>query len=263
MYGDGDLAEGEVFTGGFCNFGYWETLPSSAARAPRTAASAGLYRHVLHALDVPEGGIDQAVEVGAGRGYGAAVALAEYPVRNVIAIDQSTQQVRRLHEAQRALVAQGRLDPREGDAASLPIETASVDALYSVEALQHFPSKSAFVGEAARILRPGGRIALTTFFLTDARHFETLRTFIPTIDRGITLPSPIDDLVRDMECSGFVDVHVQSIGDQVFPGFDRWLEIIGDKAAEEDSWGRNWLKCYQAGLIDYHTIDASRSGNAA
>jgi len=255
MYGEGDLATGEVFTGGFCNFGYWEHLPESAAPAPRTAASAQLYRHLLGVLTAG-GGVELAVEVGAGRGHGAAIALEEFDIARVIAIDQSAPQIARLREFQEKWFGNGRLEGRQGEAGCLPVEDATVDVLYSVEALQHFPSKPAFLREAARVLRPGGRFALTTFFLKQAEDFDAVRALIPTVAAGITLPCAIGALVEEMVRAGFGEIKVEPIGEQVFRGFDRWLEIIGERAAEKDSWGRNWLKCYQAGWIDYYVIEA-------
>ena len=50
MYGEGDLAESEVFKGGFCNFGYWDSLPASASHQARAQASEALYRKLLDRL---------------------------------------------------------------------------------------------------------------------------------------------------------------------------------------------------------------------
>lgn len=56
-----------------------------------------------------------------------------------------------------------------GTFADTGLETACVDAAMSVDALQYAPDKRAALGEAARILRPGGRFVFTAFELDAKR----------------------------------------------------------------------------------------------
>lgn len=258
MYGDGDLAESRVFTGGFCNFGYWEELPTTEDMSARTEASAALYRKLFEQLAGPSGVTGPALEVGAGRGMGSRVGLTRFGLAKVVGVDRSAQQIERLEHWQADLIASGKLEGRIGAAEALPAEAESFDAVYSVEAIQHLASVSGFVGEARRVLRPRGRFAVTTFFLREARDIGEVRTLIPTVASGITRPIAIDEFVSLLEEAGFRNLRVQSIGDHVFAGFDRWLAILGDKAEEQDNWGRNWLKCFEANWIDYYIVDADR-----
>jgi ubiquinone/menaquinone biosynthesis C-methylase UbiE len=48
----------------------------------------------------------------------------------------------------------------QGDACALPFRAAAVDALFCVNALHHFPQPAQFVAEAARVLAPGGALAV-------------------------------------------------------------------------------------------------------
>ena len=51
----------------------------------------------------------------------------------------------------------------EGDVAAVPLADGSMDAVISQEALIHVPDLPAVMGQAFRVLRPGGRFAFTTW----------------------------------------------------------------------------------------------------
>jgi SAM-dependent methyltransferase len=51
----------------------------------------------------------------------------------------------------------------QGDGCALPFEPASFDRVLAVECQFHFPSRRRFFAEVARVLRPGGLLALSDF----------------------------------------------------------------------------------------------------
>ncbi len=51
------------------------------------------------------------------------------------------------------------------DACTLPFAPATFDHAFCVEAMFHFPSRQRFLAEAARVLRPGGTLALCDILL--------------------------------------------------------------------------------------------------
>jgi ubiquinone/menaquinone biosynthesis C-methylase UbiE len=87
-------------------------------------------------------------------GTGIVTQFLVRPTRNVIGVDQSHGM---LHLASRRLPTRVIL----GDAARLPIETASVDAVVLIWLLHLLPDAALVLAEAARVLRPGG-VLITT-----------------------------------------------------------------------------------------------------
>lgn len=73
----------------------------------------------------------------------------------------------------------GRSTCVRGDATRLPFDDGSFDRIIAAEVLEHIPADDAAIGELARVLRPGGTIAVTVpawlaericWFLSDAYH---------------------------------------------------------------------------------------------
>jgi ubiquinone/menaquinone biosynthesis C-methylase UbiE/DNA-binding transcriptional ArsR family regulator len=92
-----------------------------------------------------------------GCGTGLLVAGLAPHVQRVIGVDASEEM---LDAARSRLSGVANVDLRRGSLESLPIEPASVDAATMMLVLHHLPSPAAAIGEAARILRPGGRLLI-------------------------------------------------------------------------------------------------------
>lgn len=127
------------------------------------------------------------LEAGCGEGYGAAL-LAEY-ARSVLALDYDEPTT--AHVAQRY----PKLGVVRGNLAFLPVATGSIDVVANLQVIEHLWDQAGFLAECRRVLRPGGRLLVTT---------PNRLTFTP--DSGTPLnpyhtrelsPSELDELLRE------------------------------------------------------------------
>lgn len=257
-YGPADLGSMPLFAGGFINFGYWQgiDLDRPLTEHDRISSELAMYRHVLGTL-APTVGL-RALEVGCGRGIGGAMALEEYGFAHVTGMDIHPQQLERAQRANSGLLARHpeQLRFAQGAAESMPFGDGEFDRVHSVEAAQHFRDLDAFARETARVLRPGGRAAVASFFVPDAaparaaRLAELLDTFATGLDVAHTIPL----LTGSLERAGLTGIRVTPIGASVWTGWDLWLA----KTWKPDTWPRNFLRAYREGALDYFTVTAER-----
>ncbi len=104
------------------------------------------------------------LDVATGGGH-TALAIAPH-VREVVASDVTREM---LAAAERHLSRQGVTNVvfREADAGALPFELGEFDLVTCRIAPHHFPDCAAFVREAARVVRPGGLVALIDNIVPD------------------------------------------------------------------------------------------------
>jgi SAM-dependent methyltransferase len=259
-YGADDLSATPMFAGGFINFGYWRgiDLDRPFGEPERIRSQEELYRLVLAAAGPLQG--RDLIEVGCGTGVGCALALRESGPAVAVGMDVHPQQVGRAREAHARLL---RREPRrlrftEGSAERMPFGDRCFDAVVSVEAAQHFPDLAAFAAEAARVLRPGGRVAVASFFTADEAPHRPgeLAGLLETYASGLDLARPATALTEAFTAAGLAGARARSIGRDVWPGWDRWLS----REWAAGTWPRNFLRAYEEGILDYYVVVAHRPG---
>ncbi len=92
-----------------------------------------------------------------GCGTGALAAELAPRVRSVVAVDQSAAMLR---AARKRLAGLSNVRIEEARLESLPLPDASCDAAFAALVLAYLQDPDAALGEAARILRPGGRLVV-------------------------------------------------------------------------------------------------------
>jgi SAM-dependent methyltransferase len=94
------------------------------------------------------------LDVASGEGYGLA-ALGQAGAKSAIGVDISP-------EACRHANRKYGVDARQGDATKLPLSNDSIDLLVSFETIEHIQDPALFLDECARVMRPRGRIIVST-----------------------------------------------------------------------------------------------------
>ncbi|MBI5595139.1 MAG: methyltransferase domain-containing protein [Elusimicrobia bacterium] len=144
----------------FVHWGYWED-PAGAPRTPEGlgAAMERLNGLLLDAAELRDG---QAL-LDAGCGFGGTLAAVAAQRRDMRLIGLNID-ARQLAVAAKTAAGSSWV---QGDACVLPFASGSFDRALAVECIFHFPSRFAFLREAARVLKPGGMLALSDFVPND------------------------------------------------------------------------------------------------
>ena len=151
------------------------------------------------------------LEVGSGTGYW--LNLLSPLVKNLYGLDYSLGMLRQA----RAQTAPLRLS--RGTAVQLPFADGGFDLVYCVDAIHHFGDHGAFIRDAARLLRPGGALAVIghdphTAVATDWYIYDYFDTVYDTDLRRYPSGSAV---MRQMEQAGLAETstrlveHIQNI----------------------------------------------------
>ena len=182
---NGDIEVAEAFSR-YVHWGFWDdTSRADGSLRDFAQAAERMSQRVIEAGQVCSG--QRVLDVGCGFGGTLADLNQRFDGMELVGLNIDPRQ---LDHARRdpALAARegNRITLLTGDACRLPFVAASFDVILCVEAVFHFPGRDRFLHEVRRVLRPGGRLALSDFvprfvipFLWD--YFD--RRFKPVVTR--------------------------------------------------------------------------------
>ena len=154
----GQLWENQV------HWGYWED-PKAAdgTRADYTAAMEQMNSVLLTAGKVADG--QKLLDAGCGFGGTIQQINAAHARMDLTGLNIDPRQLAAA-DAQTTPLHGNEIGWVEADACELPFEDESFDRVLAVECIFHFPSREKFLAEAARVLKPGGYLAVSDFVPT-------------------------------------------------------------------------------------------------
>ncbi len=159
------------------------------------------------------GAADRLLDVASGGGDGAILAASETGCE-VVGVDYGSTAVAGANAAAAEHGLTERVSFVEGDAEQLPFAADEFDAVICECSLCTFPDKAQAVAEIRRVLRPGGRVALTDVTADHDRLPEQLNGAMATIACvGSALPRA--GYQEFLEAGGFEVIGVESADDDV------------------------------------------------
>ena len=219
------LASTHAFTerGLYLNLGYWDGARTIDEACEAMVELVGRTAGITSA--------DEVVNVGFGFAEQDIYWTRRFAPRRIIGLNITPEQVRLARARVRKLGLEDRIDLREGSATATGLPDARCDVVTAVECAFHFDTRERFFAEAARLLRPGGRLVLADSIPSgpdpdpwqnplQALVFGAARAAL-AVPRANVYPREV--YAAKLAAAGFEAVQVTSIRDQVFPGWHRAL----------------------------------------
>lgn len=248
----GQLWENQV------HWGYWEKPKTAAGtRSDYIAAMENMDGVLLEAGHVADG--QNLLDVGCGFGGTIQQINIRHSNMHLTGLNIDPRQLAAA-EAQTTAANGNRIAWVEGDACELPFEDNTFDRLLAVECAFHFPSRERFLMEAARVLKPGGYLAVSDFVPIVAWFGKTpiWMAVRPRIEKsyGTVGNLPFRGYKAMGKRSGFKLEANRNIRKNTLPTYPFLIKFFREQGSEDAQKvlivGTRWMKWLsKMGLIQY------------
>ncbi len=148
------------------------------------------------------------LDLGAGGGFDCFIAARQVgPTGRVIGVDMTPDMVTRARGNARKVNATN-VEFRLGEIEHLPVADASIDAILSNCVINLSPEKPAVFGEAFRVLKPGGRLAISDVVATGPIPME-LQNQAAALAGCVAGAAPLYEVRAMLAAAGFTNVEVK------------------------------------------------------
>ncbi|MFJ2116279.1 MULTISPECIES: methyltransferase domain-containing protein [unclassified Streptomyces] len=241
------------------HYGYWEdpsTLDSLAEAGER------MTEQLFARLDV--NARHKVLDVGCGVGKPTAW-LARKTGATVKGINVSRIQLEVADAHVRSEGLQDQVSFEVADAMHLPYPDDSFDRVWAIESMIHMPDRAQVMSEMARVLRPGGRLAIADIVvrgtLDDEEKSVAERFCVLSSAQSMEYIENYPALVKaaGLDLVELADVSEQTrpTGAVVLPSFDVLLPALGEDGVAEAK--RNWIGMFDMPQYGYVLLSARKS----
>lgn len=185
-------------------------------------------RAAIELADLPPAA--RVVDVAAGPGTLSLQAVARGA--RVSAIDISPRMLEQLRRRAAEAGVADRVEVHLGDAQKLPFDSEVYDAAFSMFGLMFFPDRHAGLVEMRRVLKKGGRVAISSwvpFVGPFGELMNVVSELIPGIPLGGGAPplGSVEEIAAELGAAGFRDVRVEQVPHAITAGsFDEFWESM-------------------------------------
>jgi SAM-dependent methyltransferase len=147
------------------------------------------------------------LDLGSGAGFDAFLAArAVSPSGRVIGVDMTPDMLTKAR-ANAAMGGYANVEFRLGEIEHLPVADATVDAIISNCVINLSPDKAQVFRDAMRVLKPGGRLAISDIVLTAALPAE-MRAEVALYTGCVASAADVPALTAMLEAAGFADIRI-------------------------------------------------------
>ncbi len=218
-------------------------------------------RTVAQMAEYTEVGPDSVVlDIGSGYG-GAARYLADRFGCKVVALNLSEVENERAREQNRKAGLEDKIEVVDGSFEDIPFEDNSFDLIWSQDAMLHSGRREQVLKEAARVLKPGGRMVFTDPMRSDDCETEELGPILARLDlEDLACPSFYRETLGRLgfEEIGFDEntpqlaAHYQRVHDETVVRDAELSKVVSRDYIERMKTGlRHWVEGGQKGRLSW------------